>query len=133
MNAASIKTFVQMYKGKLRLSCLNYPLKIHPLAQSSAEAAEAAGLLGKYWQFHDAILSAGSPDTEAVAIEAARLHLDVVAMGKLSRGKAKGIVDSDNLLAKKIMLTGTPSLLLCTPDGKVLKLSSLNQVKEYLK
>ena len=41
---------------KLRFVFRNFPLtQMHPLAMVAAEAAEAAGLLGKFWPMHDVI------------------------------------------------------------------------------
>jgi protein-disulfide isomerase len=42
------------YEGKIKFVFLNYPLnQIHDNAQSAAQAAEAAGLQGKFWQMHN--------------------------------------------------------------------------------
>ena len=41
------------YDGKIKFVFLNYPLPVHKNAQAAAQAAEAAGLQGKFWQMHD--------------------------------------------------------------------------------
>jgi protein-disulfide isomerase len=42
--------------GDVRYIFVNYPLNsIHPQAQLAAEAAECAGELGMYWEYHDAL------------------------------------------------------------------------------
>ena len=42
------------YSGKILFVFRNFPLyQIHPNAMISAQAAEAAGLQGKYWEMHD--------------------------------------------------------------------------------
>ncbi len=38
--------------NKIRYAFRNFPLTSHPNAQSAAEAAEAAGSQGKYWEMH---------------------------------------------------------------------------------
>ncbi len=41
-------------RDKMRLVFRNFPLTtVHPLAQRAAEAAEAAGAQGKFWEMHD--------------------------------------------------------------------------------
>lgn len=41
-------------KGELRLAYRHYPLSgAHPHAQQAAEAAEAAGAQGRFWEMHD--------------------------------------------------------------------------------
>ena len=52
----------------LRLVFRNFPLtQIHPRAQAAAEAAEAAGAQGKFWEMHD-ILFENQDDLEDEAI-----------------------------------------------------------------
>ena len=41
------------YTDRVQFVFLNYPLPIHKNAQAAAQAAEAAGLQGKFWQMHD--------------------------------------------------------------------------------
>jgi protein-disulfide isomerase len=41
------------YDGKIKFVFLNYPLPIHKNGQAASQAAEAAGLQGKFWQMHD--------------------------------------------------------------------------------
>ncbi len=47
------KQILQTFNGKIRFVFRNYPLPQHQNAQIGAEAAEAAGVQGKYWQMHD--------------------------------------------------------------------------------
>jgi protein-disulfide isomerase len=41
------------YQGRIKFVFLNYPLPIHQNAVPAAQAAEAAGLQGKFWEMHD--------------------------------------------------------------------------------
>lgn len=43
------------YKDKLRVVFRETPLPMHQHAKAAAEAAEAAGLQGKFWQMHDVL------------------------------------------------------------------------------
>jgi len=38
---------------RLRIVFRNFPITSHPHAQRAAEAAEAAGSQGRFWQMHD--------------------------------------------------------------------------------
>lgn len=40
-------------KGKIKLVYRNFPLQQHANAQIAAQAAQAAGLQGKFWEMHD--------------------------------------------------------------------------------
>lgn len=48
-----IKAITDNYKGKILLVFRDFPLSMHSNAEVAAEAAEAAGAQGKYWQMHD--------------------------------------------------------------------------------
>ena len=49
-----MKEVVQNYSSSIRYVFRNFPLySIHPDAGIAAQAAEAAGLQGKYWEMHD--------------------------------------------------------------------------------
>jgi protein-disulfide isomerase len=49
----TLKQVLNDYKGKINFVFRNYPLPQHPNALIAAEAAEAAGDQGKYWEMHD--------------------------------------------------------------------------------
>ncbi len=49
-----VEQLTQEYGGRVLFAFRNFPLyQIHPFAMIAAQAAEAAGLQGKYWQMHD--------------------------------------------------------------------------------
>jgi protein-disulfide isomerase len=51
-----VKRLQKTLGKKLRFVFRNFPLtQAHPFAMAAAEAAEAAGLLGKFWPMHDMI------------------------------------------------------------------------------
>lgn len=51
-----VQQIVANYSSTIYFSFRNFPLyTIHPDAGIAAQAAEAAGLLGKYWQMHDTL------------------------------------------------------------------------------
>jgi protein-disulfide isomerase len=51
-----VKATQERFEGALCLVFRNMPLtQVHPHAQLAAEAAEAAGAQGKFWEMHDAL------------------------------------------------------------------------------
>lgn len=51
-----IKRLERTYRDELRFAFYEFPLRIvHPHAQLAAEAAEAAGAQGFFWEMHDAL------------------------------------------------------------------------------
>ena len=52
-----VKKIQQRLGSQLRFVFRNFPLStLHPNAQSAAEAAEAAGAQGRFWEMHDLLL-----------------------------------------------------------------------------
>jgi protein-disulfide isomerase len=52
--APTVKVLLQRYAGQLKLVYRHFPLEqAHPHALMAAEAAEAAGAQGKFWEMHD--------------------------------------------------------------------------------
>jgi protein-disulfide isomerase len=71
--------------GKVRVAYVNFPLRRHPNAVPSAEAAMCGAAQGKFWEFHDrlfeqqdkwALMADPTPALEAIASE---LKLDLAA------------------------------------------------------
>jgi len=67
-----VKEIQKHYGKRLRFVFRNFPLKeAHPMAEPSAETAEWAGSLGKFWEMHDAIFEnqadLGEPTLLAIA------------------------------------------------------------------
>ena len=75
-----VKQIEANYGSKVRIAFRNYPLtQIHQNAQISAQAAEAAGLQGKYWEMHE-LLYAKQREWESVPNDqVVASHFDVYA------------------------------------------------------
>ena len=53
-----VSQVVKDFTGKMNFVYRNFPLTdLHPNAQIAAQAAEAAGMQGKYWEMHDALFT----------------------------------------------------------------------------
>ena len=53
-----IRELLDEFGDELRYVWRHLPLNdVHPYAQMAAEAAEAAGAQGKFWQMHDRLLA----------------------------------------------------------------------------
>jgi protein-disulfide isomerase len=52
--APAVKLLLERFAGRIRFAFRHFPLEeVHPHALHAAEAAEAAGGQGKFWQMHD--------------------------------------------------------------------------------
>ena len=80
LQAYPIMIDIQEHLGdRMRLVFRNFPLtQVHPNAQHAAEAAEAAGAQGKFWEMHDYLFEHQSHlDDAALLRYAAEIGLDV--------------------------------------------------------
>lgn len=59
------KKIIDEYKDKIKFVFRNFPLTQHQNAQIGAEAAEAAGFQGKFWEMHDLLYEKQSEWSES--------------------------------------------------------------------
>lgn len=112
-----LKQILQKYEGKVEFVYRYFPLTtIHKNAQISAQAAEAAGLQGKFWEMHDKLFAtqsvwAGIADPrETYAGYASELGMDKGKfLSDLDSQPVKDSVSRDILAATRYRLSGTPT------------------------
>ncbi|MET0281995.1 MAG: DsbA family protein [Steroidobacteraceae bacterium] len=110
-----IKAVQQTLGSRLRFVFRNFPLnQAHPQAELAAEAAEAAGAQGKFWEMHDALYEnqqqLGQPLIEALVeqlgLDAGRLEQDLQARSFQAR------VKHDFMGGVRSGVNGTPGLFI---------------------
>ncbi len=112
-----VRQLATEFGDKLAIVYRNFPLRqIHPNADSSAQAAEAAALQGKYWEMHALLYDrqkSWERDLRAKQIfagYATELGLDQVKfIVDLESGAVKGKVEGDLQSGNKVGVTYTPS------------------------
>jgi cyclophilin family peptidyl-prolyl cis-trans isomerase/protein-disulfide isomerase len=124
--ASLLKRLVDAYPEHVQIIYRHFPLnQIHPNAQKSAEAAEAAGAQGQFWPYHDLLFERQSAwsglnqnDARQYFIElAAELGLDVARFtAELDEGVYANYVSAMEQEAVNLGLPGTPSVLV---DGQI--------------
>jgi protein-disulfide isomerase len=93
----------------------NFPLTtVHPHAQLAAEAAEAAGAQGKFWQMHDTLFeNQQALDADSLLEYAASLGLDVDAFAEdLTQRRFADRVREDFLSGVRSGVNGTPTFFI---------------------
>lgn len=122
------------YKGRMKLEFRHYPLQMHPYALVAAVAAENARQQGKFWQMHDALYKLqGEIDVNKIADTAKALGVRTTWPKGSPTTTAEKSVQRDRSDGDKAGVEGTPTFILCCPDGKVVKLAQLSQVEEFVK
>ncbi|MDQ3685880.1 MAG: DsbA family protein [Acidobacteriota bacterium] len=125
------------YGPRLRVVFRHLPLpQIHKNAVAAAQAAEAAGRQGRFWQMHDMLYenqSAWEKATDASSMftsYARSLNLDMQRFaGDLNSTDVNNRIRADMLRADSLGVTGTPTLFL---NGREMTLPSSNAI-QYLR
>jgi len=103
---------VQKHLGrKLRFVFRNFPLtQAHPYAMVAAEAAEAAGLQGKFWEMHDFIYEHQEElEPDALSTWAEQIALDLEQFGTAIRqGEITKRIKEDRMSGIRSGVNGTP-------------------------
>ncbi len=107
---------VQKHLGKkLRFVFRNFPLnQAHPMAELAAEAAEAAGAQGKFWEMHDALYeNQDQLGQELIEALVERLSLDATRFeADLEGRKFQSRVKHDFMGGVRSGVNGTPGLFI---------------------
>lgn len=108
--------------GKVRWVVRDLPMAFHPEARKAGQAAHCAGEQGKYWEMRD-ILFANSPKLALALLPdyAQVIGLDVAAFNDcLASERHLARMDTDIKAAEGVRITGTPTFVIGTMDGKQL-------------
>jgi protein-disulfide isomerase len=74
----TIRHLLNKYESRIRLTFFDFPLKsVHPLSETAAEGSRCAGEQGKYWEYHDWLLTkTARRDVEGLVEHAQVIGLD---------------------------------------------------------
>lgn len=123
----NIKAVTEKYKDQAAFIFRNFPLtSIHPNARAAAAAVEAAGLQGKYWEYHNMLFESQSEwsslsvdqrgDFFNSRAEQLGLNMDTFKID-FAGTKVNQKINYDIAIGKKAKVDSTPSIFL---NGKAL-------------
>lgn len=107
--------------GRVQLRFRHLPLeRLHPLALPAAEAAECARRQDRFWEMHDELFSRLSG---MAAVDLLRIGEEIGLGTKaysacMAAGDAAETVRKEAEVARRLGITGTPTLLLGTIDAQ---------------
>jgi protein-disulfide isomerase len=114
-----LKTIEREYGEQLRFVFRQYPLQMHKHAFVAADAAEAAGLQGRFWEMHDMLYQnqlswSAAEDVRPVFIQYAKmLGLDVDRFTRdMDSPEVAARVLADSQRGKSVGVEGTPTVFL---------------------
>jgi protein-disulfide isomerase len=111
----ALKRLEARYKSELAIVWKNLPLAQHPNAASAARlalGARAAGGDASFWLVHDRLFEAESP-LDSATLESVARSAGIDAgplMAAVRRGDHQAEIDGDVALAKRLGVTGTPTI-----------------------
>lgn len=107
---ATVKELIENNPGKVRLVFKHNPLSIHKNARLAHQAAEAAAMQGKFWEYYQLLFdNQKALSREDLLAYAAQLGLDVAAFEKdLDSDTIKNRVAADISQGESISVKGTP-------------------------
>lgn len=127
----TVEAVVKKYGDKIYFVYRHFPItQAHQFALSSADAAEAAGMQGKFWEYHNKLFQI-SPnlDKDNLLKVAKELKLDEAKFSSdLGSDAARQRVLNDMESANKVGVNGTPTFFI---NGKQYSLSELQTVKDF--
>jgi protein-disulfide isomerase len=130
MMAGPIHQLEQDYHGRLRIIFRNFPLAVHAHAREAAQAAEAAGLQGHFWEMHGLLYReqavwSKAPDARSLFnAYAGILGLDLDRFKKdIDSPEVKLRVTSDEKHGVTLGVVNTPTIFI---NGNAVAPSSLN-------
>lgn len=132
----TMKQVLSQYDGKVRWVFRSYPLPFHQAAKKASEAAEAAGVQGKFWEYSDKLIENSNADgkglEDADLIKYAQdlgLNMDQFK-SDLSSGKYAAKVEKDLASGDKAGVKGTPATFLVGKDDKTELISGVVPISE---
>lgn len=101
---------VEKYDGNVAVVFRHLPLTFHPQAMPASKAAIAAGMQGKFWEYHDVLFERQQFLGEKLYVEIAEeLDLDMDKFNKDRKSKeVMARIDQDLADAKTYNAAGTP-------------------------
>jgi protein-disulfide isomerase len=117
--AAFVGQLEKEYNSRLRVVFRNFPLKMHEHAREAAQAAEAAGLQGRFWDMHDVLYreqdvwSKAPNARELFESYAGTIGLDLEKFKKdMDSEQASARVDADRQRGESLGVQTTPTMFI---------------------
>jgi protein-disulfide isomerase len=113
--AARLPEILEDFTDDVRFVFRNFPLtQLHPHAQRAAEAAEAAGAQGRFWEMHDTLYDRQGALTDQDLMDyASEIGLDVERFEQeLSGGAHAARVREDFMSGVRSGVNGTPTFFI---------------------
>ena len=122
---------LEKYPNDVKIVIKHFPLNSHRFAMPAAMAAMAAGIQGKFWEFHKALLRNYNAINDAkIQSIAGKLKLDMERFNEDRKSpENRAHIKEDINDGRRIGVRGTPTVYI---NGKKVKSDPLRRVAEEL-
>ncbi|HET9525643.1 MAG TPA: thioredoxin domain-containing protein [Pyrinomonadaceae bacterium] len=115
----TLKQILERYGKDVRLVFKHLPLEGHRQSMNAARSAYCAGEQDRFWQFHEALFSAGALSPEVLERIAGELGLGMSRFKAcVASEQSRAAVVNDMEMARSLRIDSTPSFLV---NGKLFK------------
>lgn len=124
----AVDAVVAQYKDKIVFGYRHFPLDQHQFAMKAAQAAEAAGQQGKFWEMYDLLFANQEKFSDTIFTDLAKqLNLNMDEFTKAMTDSAiLQKIQKDRDYGNQIGVNATPTFYL---NGKKLNLTSFDDLK----
>ena len=108
----TLEQLLDMFSDEVKLVVKNFPLKSHKFARKAAQAALAAKVQGKFWEYHHELFKNYKSINDTKIQDIAReLNLDMEKFNNDMNSKAvQQIINRDLQNGRSIGVRGTPTV-----------------------
>jgi len=110
-----LRAVEEEFAGRIRVTWVDWPnAKIHPLAETFAQAGQEALAQGRFWEFHKAVMANNDKlDDSLLRAKAKEAGLDQKKLDKaLTAGTHKAAVAAGKALGDGLGVAGTPTVFI---------------------
>ena len=119
------------YPGKIREVFMNYPLRSHRYSRAAAAAALAAGIQGRFWEFHDALFDNYDKLNPQKINDIARdLKIDVARLNReMNHPEVMAALNRDASEVARLDVSGTPTVFV---NGRIFRDHSMQSFQALI-
>lgn len=123
----TVDSIIAKHKDSIIFAYRHFPLDQHPFARKAAQAAEAAGTQGKFWEMYDLLFANQLKFSDTIFSELAKqLGLDMSKFEEdMKSSTLTNRIGNDQADGTRFGVNSTPSFFL---NGKKLELSSFDDL-----
>lgn len=123
----TVDAVLSKYRDKMIFSYRHFPLDQHPFARKAAQAAEAAGVQGKFWEMYDVLFANQQKFSDTIFTDLAKqLSLDIEKFETDMKSTVlTDRIGADQADGTRFGVNSTPTFFL---NGKKLELTSFDDL-----